>query len=324
MAETRVTDVIVPEVFAPYVIQRTTELSALWQSGIVSGDSRYADLISGGGRTFNLPYWNDLDGDDEVLEDQGVGLIPGNITSNQDVAVLHMRGRAWGDNDLAGYLAGDDPMKAIGDLIAAYWSRRMQAILLSTLKGVFASESMKDSLLDISSESGNDSILSAETTLDALQLLGDARDNLSAIMMHSASVTHLSKLDLIDYIPDSEGKATIKTYLGKRIIEDDGCPYSDGVYTSYLFGPGAIAYADRKIAEAVETDRDILKGQDYLTNRRHFILHPKGVAWQDNICTGQTPSNAECELADNWEKAWETKAIKIVQFKYRLTAVEGS
>ena len=32
---TRIADIIVPEVFNPYVIQRTAELSSLVQSGIV-------------------------------------------------------------------------------------------------------------------------------------------------------------------------------------------------------------------------------------------------------------------------------------------------
>ena len=35
MAGTTLTDVIVPELFTPYVVKRTMELSALFQSGIV-------------------------------------------------------------------------------------------------------------------------------------------------------------------------------------------------------------------------------------------------------------------------------------------------
>jgi hypothetical protein len=324
MGIVRVIDVVVPSIFAPYIIQRTKELSALWQSGIIANDPRYAALIAGGGRTFNLPYWADLTGSDEVLEDQGAGLTPGGISSGQDIAVLHMRGRAWGSNDLAGHLAGDDPMAAIGDLIAAYWARRMQTLLLSVLKGIFASTSMNGNKLDISGFPGAAALLSAETTIDARQVLGDARDQVIAMTMHSAAVSYLAKLDLIDYMPDSEGKPTVKSYLGMQIIEDDSSPVANGVYTSYLFGSGVIAYADRTIDEAVETERSALKGEDYLTNRRHFILHPKGVAWQDDTCTGQTPTNAECELSANWERVWENKAIPIIQFKYRLEEVAGS
>ena len=35
MAKTQISDVIVPEVFNPYVVQRTMELSALYNSGII-------------------------------------------------------------------------------------------------------------------------------------------------------------------------------------------------------------------------------------------------------------------------------------------------
>ena len=64
--------------------------------------------------------------------------------------------------------------------------------------------------------------------------------------MHSATEAALRKLDLIDFIPDSEGKAQIKTFQGRRVIVDDTMPVRAGttsglVYTSYLFGPGAFA-----------------------------------------------------------------------------------
>ena len=56
----------------------------------------------------------------------------------------------------------------------------------------------------------------------------------------------MRKLDLIDFIPESEGKAQIKVFQGRRVIVDDTLPVRAGttsglVYTSYLFGPGAFA-----------------------------------------------------------------------------------
>jgi hypothetical protein len=41
---------------------------------------------------------------------------------------------------LAKALSGDDPMAAIGDLVAAYWARRFQAILIKTLDGIFGND----------------------------------------------------------------------------------------------------------------------------------------------------------------------------------------
>lgn len=122
---TKIADVIVPEVFNPYVIERTAELSALVKCGIIVKDKELDALALAGGRLINMPYWKDLNGDDEVLDDNGA-LTPGKITAGQDVAALLMRGKAWSVNDLATALSGDDPMKAIGDLVAEYWARQRQ------------------------------------------------------------------------------------------------------------------------------------------------------------------------------------------------------
>jgi len=316
---TRIADVIVPEVFNPYVIQKTAELSALSQAGIISNNPELDRLASSGGRLINMPYWDDLSGEDEVLSDSEA-LTPGKITAGQDVAVLFMRGKAWSVNDLARALSGDDPMKAIGDLVANYWARRRQALLFAILKGVFASESMTGNLHNISGGTGDAALISAETFLDAAQKMGDAKEKLTAIGMHSAVVTYLTKKDLIDTIPDSEGKATIKTFLGKRVIEDDGCPYDSttGIFTTYLFGEGAIGLGNGAAPVPTETDRDSLAGEDILINRQHFVLHPRGVRWTDKIVAGASPTNEEVANGLNWERVYENKNIRIVCFRHKI------
>jgi hypothetical protein len=135
VTKTIISDVIVPSVFNPYVVERTAELSAFYQSGIIERSEQLDTLARAGGKLINMPYWQDLDGD-EVLDDE-TALTVGKISARQDVAALLARGRAWSVNDLAKALSGDDPMAAIGDLVAAYWARRFQAILIATLNGVF-------------------------------------------------------------------------------------------------------------------------------------------------------------------------------------------
>jgi hypothetical protein len=317
MPVTRIADVIVPEVFNPYIIQRTAELSALSQSGIISNNPELDALAMGGGKLINMPYWNDLTGDDEVLSDTGA-LIPEKITAGQDVAALFLRGKAWSTNDLAEILAGSDPMAAIGDLVAAYWARMRQKQLFSMLKGVFASASMVGNVQDISAGAGAAAVISGEAFLDAKQKLGDASDKLTAVSMHSAAFTALQKQNLIAYIPDAEGKVEIPTYMGRRVIVDDGHPVNAGVYTSYLFGAGAIGLGNGMAKVPTETDRDSLAGDDILINRQSFVLHPRGVKFNAATVAGSTPSNAECELPANWTRVYENKAIRIVKFVYKL------
>src|SRR5690606_26676343 len=137
----KISDVIVPEVFNPYVVQRTMELSAIFESGIAQRTQEFDRLASASARTVQMPSWADLTGYDEVLNDQNA-LTLGKIEVSKDDAVILRRGRAWGANDLAANFAGDDPMRVIGDLVAAYCARRYQAALVATLEGVFASPSM--------------------------------------------------------------------------------------------------------------------------------------------------------------------------------------
>lgn len=316
---TKIADVIVPEIFNPYVVQRTMELSALVQSGIVQNTEEFNRLASAPTRVVNMPYWNDLTGEDEVLDDQNA-LTPGKITAGQDQAVIIRRGRAWGANDLAANLAGDDPMRVIADLVASYWARRMQAALIATLDGVFASPSMVGNVHDISSKADDDAKINGPAFIDAIQKLGDAKTQLTGILMHSAVEAALAKQDLIETIQPSDGSPEVNTYLGKRVIVDDGCPVEGDVFTTYIFGPGAIALGNGNPVGFVptETDRDSLAGEDYLINRKTFILHPRGVRFTSTNVAGVAPSNAELALANNWDRVWENKAIRIVAFKHKI------
>lgn len=316
MATTKISDIIVPEVFNPYVIQRTMELSALYSSGIITNDAALDALAASGGKLINMPYFNDLTGDDEVLSDSGA-LTPAAIGSGQDQAVLLMRGKAWSVNDLAKALSGADPMAAIGDLVASYWARQMQKVLIATLNGAFAATSMAGNVLDISAETTNNYII-GETFIDASQKLGDAKDNLTAVAMHSAVVSNLAKKDLIDTVRDSEGKVVLKSYMGHTIIEDDSCPVNAGVYTTYLFGKGAVGLGNGSAPVPTETDRDSLAGDDILINRKHYILHPRGIKFTNASVTGSSPTNTELATAANWERVYENKAIRIVEFKHKL------
>lgn len=320
MAKTQISDVIVPEVFTPYVIQRTMQKSALFQSGIVQTVDRINGNLNEGNRIVNMPYWNDLDGDDEVLSDSST-LTPDKIGSNQDMATQLFRGKSWSANDLASTMSGDDPMGTVGDLVADYWVRRQQASLISTLKGVFTGTLSSSHVNTLAIEDGNNAAasnkISGDAIVDTLSKLGDAHDSLTAIVMHSVQYFNLVKQDLIEYLPDAEGKVNIPTYLGKRVIVDDGVPVEAGgtsgqKYTAYLFGQGAIGYGEGNPEVPTETDRDSLAGDDILVNRKHYVLHPRGVAFQNEVVAGSSPSNTELSDTSNWNKVYGNKAIRMV------------
>src|SRR4051794_41069707 len=108
MAKTAVADIIVPSIFAPYVVERTTSLSEVIASGIAERNSEFDARASGGGKTVDMPFWKEITGSSQVLSDSG-SLTVNKIQAGQDTASIHNRGDAWGVNDLADFISGDDP-----------------------------------------------------------------------------------------------------------------------------------------------------------------------------------------------------------------------
>lgn len=333
MAGTTLQDVIVPELFNPYVINRTMELSALVQSGIITNNSEFDALASQAAPTVNMPFFEDLTGESEQII-EGADLEDNKITSNKDVAAIIRRAKMWSATDLSAALAGSDPMAAIATLVAQFWSRDLQKELVALLDGIFgtipageegtppAETRLASNLLDISGKSGNAANWSGSAFIDAEQLLGDAKAQLTGICMHSATQAYLKKQNLLETVQPSNDVA-FNTYQGKRVIVDDGCPVKNGVYTTYLFGNGAIALGNGNPVGFVPTETDRAKrkgsGVDYLINRKTMILHPRGIAWQ-NAVVEKTEGPSRKEVADpkNWKPVYESKQIRIVAFKHKL------
>ncbi|QUH21426.1 major capsid protein [Alkaliphilus sp. B6464] len=319
---TKLSDVIVPELFNPYVINRTMEKSALVQSGIITNNSEFDNLASQAAPTINMPFFEDLTGESEqIIED--ADLEAAKITSNKDVAAIIRRAKMWSATDLSAALAGKDPMAAIAELVSGFWTRDMQKELIAILKGVFLAPTMKDNLLDISALEGDASKWSASAFIDAQQMLGDAKELLTAVVMHSATESALRKQNLIDVIKPSDSPA-FNVYQGKRVVIDDGCPVeTGGTYTTYLFGQGALALGNGNPVGfiATETDRDKKKGSgvDYLINRKTYILHPRGIRFTNaSVAKTEGPSRLELANKANWQRVYEPKQIRIVAFKHKL------
>jgi len=330
MAKTMLADIIIPTEFERYAIERTAQLSELVQSGIIEQAAEFDALAAGGGREVHMPFWKDLTAARQILSDSA-SLTVNKITSDQDIARIHNDAQTWGVNHLAKAVSGDDPLGAIADLVAEYWARTDQAFLLSCLKGIFGAATMAGNKLSIAAEATGSvtaaTKLNGETFVDATVKLGDRGDRLTAVAMHSATEAALRKADLIDFIPDSEGKAQVRTFQGRRVIVDDGMPVRAGttsgfVYTTYLFGPGAFAKGNAPLdgtalqggfgTEGVEIARVPLDSDTLLINRRRYILHPRGVKFTSSSVAGDSPTNAELETGANWTRVFENKNVRIV------------
>jgi len=331
MSVVRLADIIIPSVFTPYTLQRTLELSALARSGVMQPDAQIDALAQGAGATFNLPFWNDLTGGSKIeSDDPAAKITPSSINTGQDVAGKHFRAEAWSTMDLAGELAGSDPARVIADRVAAFWARDMQAILIAALDGVIADNVANDGgdmIVDVATDAVGAPVaaekISADLILTSKQTMGDAAGELTALVIHSVLHTELQRQGLIQFIPNDRSDIGWGTYMGYTIIVDDGVPAVAGVnritYTSYLFGAGAVAFGEGtpKVPVAVEREEASGNGsgQETLYNRKHFILHPRGIKWNAANVAGLSATNAELALATNWTRVYQRKAVKFAAIK---------
>jgi len=334
MAETQIADVITPELFTPATIELSAVLSEFWQSGVIDTDPQFAAIATGAGKTIDMPFWQDLSGSSQIVTDTDT-LTTQKISMVSDAAQIHERAGAWSDNDLAGILSGSDPAKVVEQRVGNWWSIDMQTMLIASLKGVFSTAGMSGNINDIYLPSGSTftdaNYLNGSTFIDSKAKLGDAGNKLVAIAMHSSVEANLRKNDLIDFYPDSEGKLTIGTFQGLRVIVDDGMTVevinSANVYTTYLFGLGAIAFGvgrkDNPIRGGfgtweTEFGRVPLAGQNVFINRRRMILHPRGIKWLGVNQAKSSPTNAELQDSANWLRVYTTKNVRIVRVRHNI------
>jgi hypothetical protein len=319
-------DIIIPEVFTPYVIEQTTQRDAFLASGVVQP---MAELnATEGGDYINVPFFKaNLTGDFEVLSDS-TSLTPGKITADKQVGVILHRGRAFESRDLAALAAGADPMAAIGAKVADYVANQRQKDLIKCLEGVFGSLTGSDSpaFTDLRVDTAGMGTLSPRTVAKVRAKLGDQGDKLTAVAMHSAIYYDLVERKAIDYVATTDargttstqsggsiaaafGEVSVPTYMGLRVIVSDDLAPTSTNYPVYFFTAGAIASGEQ-MAMQTETDRDILAKSDAMSIDLHYCYHPVGAKWTVGTVN---PTQAQLATIGNWTKVYETKNIGIVR-----------
>lgn len=308
---------LIPELFLDYQQEEIRDKNALVNSGLMVTNAAIQAEFQKGGKTIDLPFFGDLSGDSEIDSDT-VASVPTDIAGDLQVGVRNMRRKSWKSSDLAADLSGSDPSQAIARSTGRYWIRDMQVTCRSILNGLFGTGGP---LATSHAVGGVSSQLSQGLMVDGIAKLGDAGDDLTGVMMHSAIYYALMKLDLI--VPSSNtsqidtrlsGEALEKgTYLGRPVFVDDKLPFlttggggggSLPVYHTFFFGPGAFAYATAPAKNPVETDRDKFLGVDFLINRTHYLVHPNGISWKGNAAAA-APTNAELATPANWVKVFD-------------------
>jgi hypothetical protein len=178
-----------------------------------------------------------------------IGGTPVNYDGNTDIPkgvqrdtffqtkICYGRAMSWGEDDFTVEITGEN-FKAEAGEVKEYWDEQRQETVLAILKGIFG---MTDTVGKKFAEKHTYEVkgnLDADSCNKASQkALGDHKQNLQVMYMHSAVSTNLEGLNLINFLKytDSDGierDLTIGTYNGKLVIVDDDMP-SEEVAPTY-------------------------------------------------------------------------------------------
>jgi hypothetical protein len=318
-AWTRLSDAIIPSVYAQYSFEAHVQSLEIYQAGVLFSDPSIASKLSMGGRSVDMPGWKDLTGDasEPINDDPTDSIELRKITSRREVAARHIRAAAWGVPDLTAVLAGDDPLRTIVNRQTDYWQRAHKKVIIASLQGVIADNIANDSG-DMVRDT-NASIVDTDV-IETAYLMGDRADDFFAIWMHSKQMKALKLADLIDYVPSSaQGGMMIPYYMGLRCIVDDDIPVSTGEYTAFMLKRNAIMWNELPVnTEGGPLERDRKPRQGHgggvteLVSRRHFVPHIPGTRWLDASTAGEFATDAEVALAANWDRT--ASSIKNMTF----------
>ena len=325
-------DIIIPEIFTPYLVEETTKRDAFLASGVVQPMAEL-NASEDGGDFITVPFYAaNLSSTFERLTDS-TSLTPGKITADKQRAAVVHRGNAFESRDLAAMAAGSDPMAAIGQKLASYIAHERQKDLLSCCAGIFGAVGDTSGAafagLAVDGASGDTPTeLGPRQIVKAKSLLGDQGEKLSTIVVHPSVYYSLMERRAIDFIYDNNGQpdtsadsgstapafgsVQVPTFMGLRVIISSDVQTagsgSSTEYCSYLFTPGAFGSGEQ-MALRTETDRDIMAKSDALSFDLHYVYHPMGTRFAEVA----NPTAAQLSTVGNWTKVYETNNLGIAR-----------
>lgn len=333
MAEVRLAEVYNPLTFDRRTQEAQTTLNRFLASGVAVEDGELARQISQGGNVGELTNYNPLTLDEPnySTDDPAVSSTPADIASQlQKFRVAH-RNKSWSTMDFARELALQDPVTAITGRVGRYWATDDEKRIINSFLGILADNVANDAgdmVIDVATDDAaavtDAERIGGERIIDALQTLGDHKESVTILAIHSAVHARLQKQQLIDYVRDADNNVMFQTYMGKRLIVDDSLPAVAGAnrttYTCMLYAPGIVATARGRVLVPSELERNASVGdgggQDIIHSRIGNVWHPLGFSFLSTTLTGGSTNvhadYGDLQLAANWDRVFERKNIPMV------------
>lgn len=331
---TTIAEIFIPEVYASIQPNDTPETTVFAQSGVIVTNPVLQAFAQAGAQKGHVPLWQDLDASiaPNLSDDTDTLATPGKVATTE----MHVRNaflnKGYGAADLAVELSGTtpgqgDPMTRIRNRFGTYWQRQFQYRIIAVLRGLLArniANNGGDMLNNIALETtvgvADANRISAVAVTGAVFTAGDQFGQMRAIAMHSVVYQKLVIQEQITFTQPASNTLQIPTYLGMRVIIDDGLPVIAGTtsgfkYVSIIFGAGALGYGTGTPKVPAEIDRIPAGGNggglENIWERKTWLIHPTGHDWLDASVAGRSPTLAELRLAANWSRTFDRKNVPI-------------
>ncbi len=314
-------DMIQRTQFDREVALQSIRKSVFWQTGVFINDTELSRLMNADiGSTFEFDFFLDLaDNEGRISDDSATMAGTDGVTTDTSRAVGNYRNRSWGSRNIVSNLsATGDPLTYIAGRIGAYWGRQMDITAIAIVKGVLESNIVNDASDMINNQTG----VPVEINFlhDTKQTMGDAGDELGLMITHSAVINKLRKDGTTDRIYDESGNFLYEAISNLRILANDNVPTGTdipggaaGDYLSYMVGGAFLHYGEGtpKRAHEVEYTAAIGNGagQETIWSRKNFCIAPAGFNFTSASVASTSPTNAEFELAANFERFVDRKRV---------------
>ena len=318
MAQTQISDVVVPAGFTAYQVENSMVSTAFYQSGVIVGNGEMQSQLVAGAQQFTVPFWSDAGEIEADITNDNPAILstPQKITAAAQVVRKSFLHQSWSEMSLASELSGSEALQRVQDRVQAYWNRQYERRLVASLLGVLYSNvanNSADMVLNISVSTGTPTsanIFNGVGVINAALTLGDRLNDVKGIAMHSYIYSKALINNEIQFFKPSENGLEIATYKGMAVIVDDALVTAvPGIYVTILFGPGAVGYAvaEPRTGFGTEIWRTPAAGngggQTTLHSRFNAAIHPLGFSFTGASVAGESPIISELALAANWTRA---------------------
>lgn len=330
MPKTSIASLWTPQIWVDALREQQATFPSVINSGIAARREVFDGIATGPGTSANIPTWKDITDLDEEIQVESTGPAVQGITAAPQVCTILNRVSKFAATALSAAVSGGDPVTEIIAQLAENRAKRRQKTLLSILRGAMGTGSAtpnqavgalramrKDIFIENGNGAGSNNIVSVDSILETLALLGELKNGLiqGAMTMHTNIVLALEKLDAASFKDGVESGLpfTVRTYRGIPIFVSDSLvragATSGFVYDTYIFAPSVVGVGERpQVADSGETvdvsalqfdtDKDI--NDQILYDRTRYLMHLNGTKWVGTPA-GQSATNAELATVANWE-----------------------